>query len=88
VGGTIDHPGERVIKDGIGHGTEGASVVDRADVRVELAIELGVWACDPNYAQRKWAVSINAGEAILGKDELLCCGVSFVVLPTWLQSGQ
>ena len=52
MGGAADHPGERVVEDGVGHGIEGARVVDRADVRVELAIAFDVRTCDPNYAPK------------------------------------
>jgi hypothetical protein len=49
MGGTVDYPGERIVEDSVGHGIEGARVVDRADVRVELAIKFEVWTCNPNY---------------------------------------
>jgi len=50
---TVDRPGERIVEDSIGHGVEGARVVDRADIWVELVITIDVWACDPNYAPNK-----------------------------------
>jgi len=53
LGRTVDHPGERVVEDGVGHGIEGASIVDRADSWVGLAIAIDLRACDPNYTPKK-----------------------------------
>ena len=53
LGRTVDRPGERVVEDGVGHGHEGARVVDRVDVRVELAIASVVRTCGPNWVRKK-----------------------------------
>ncbi len=57
LGRTVDRPGERIVEDSIGHGVEGARVVDRADIWVELGITIDVWACDPNYVRYPVVVS-------------------------------
>jgi len=73
---------ERVVEDGVGRGIEGgARVVDCAEVRVEFAIAIDVWASDPKLRSVKVSIDTRGGE-------ILCCGVSSVVLPTPVQFGQ
>jgi len=84
MGGTADRPGERIVEDSVGHGHEGPRVVDREDIRVDLAIAFDVGACDPNYAPK--SVIREGRDRVKGK--ILCCGVNSVVLPTPAQFGQ
>ena len=44
-----DYPRDGVVEDGVGHGTETASVVDKETLRIKHAIPIVVWAFNPNY---------------------------------------